>query len=53
MVDATPLLLGILAIMAVVNLIVFVGTYDSRPKRVHNKRLTMDMVRDTRYMNLE
>ena len=49
--DAFPLLMGILAIMAVINLIIFVGTHDSRP-RAQTKR-TMDMVNSTRFMSLE
>jgi hypothetical protein len=52
-VDAFPLLMGILAIMAVIWAIVFVGTYDDRPATIRTVRPTMDMVNSSRYLSLE
>jgi len=49
--DAFPLLMGILAIMAFVWAIVFVGTFDSRPAL--KRRPTMDMVNSSRFLSLE
>lgn len=56
LVAATPTLLGILAVMAVVNLIVLIGTHDDRRKIAPKKRqhrLTWDLTRDTRFINLD
>jgi hypothetical protein len=52
-IDALPVLLSGAAIMLVVSLIVFVGTYDSRPPRKLYKGKTWDLVHPTRFMSLE
>lgn len=49
--DAFPLLMGILAIMAAIWAIVFVGTFDNRP--APKRRPTMDMVNSSRFLSLE
>lgn len=52
-VDATPVLLLCLSLIAVANLIVFVGTYDDRKYApTPKKKLAWDLVRDTRYLDL-
>ena len=52
-VDAAPMFLTILGILAIANLIVFVGTYDDRKKApAPKKKLAWDLVRDTRYLDL-